>query len=66
VPFWLAWVMFCNPLTYGMAALRRSLYLAHPVAAGAVPTLAPALGITILFGVVTLLAAVYTARQQTL
>jgi len=66
VPFWLAWVMFCNPLTYGMAALRRSLYLAHPVTAGAVPALAPALGITILFGVVALLAAVYTARQQTL
>jgi ABC-2 type transport system permease protein len=65
-PFWLAWVMRCNPLTYGMAALRRSLYLAHPVADGAVPALAPALGITVLFGVVTLLAAVYTARQQTL
>jgi ABC-2 type transport system permease protein len=66
VPLWLAWVMCCNPLTYGMAALRRSLYLAHPIAAGAVPALAPALGITVLFGVATLLAAVYTARQQAL
>src|SRR5215471_18250406 len=64
VPLWLAWVMRCNPLTYGMAALRRSLYLAQPITAGAVPPLAPALGITVLFGVVTLLAAVYTARQQ--
>ena len=58
--------MRCNPLTYGIAALRRSLYLVHPAAAGAVPGLAPALGITVLFGVVTLLAAVYTARQSTL
>jgi ABC-2 type transport system permease protein len=66
VPLWLAWVMRCNPLTYGMAALRRSLYLAYPTAAGAVPALAPALGITVLFGVVTLLAAVHTARQQAL
>ena len=66
VPFWLAWVMRCNPLTYGMAALRRSLYLDHPIAAGAVPALAPALGITVLFGAVTLLAAVHTARQQAL
>ena len=66
VPLWLAWVMRCNPLTYGVAALRRSLYLAHPIAAGAVPPLAPALGITVLFGVVTLLAAVHTARQQAL
>ena len=54
------------PLTYGMAALRRSLYLAHPIAPGAVPPLAPALGITVLFGVVTLLAAVHTARQRAL
>ncbi len=66
VPLWLLWVMRGNPLTYGIAALRRSLYLAHPAAAGAVPGLAPALGITVLFGVVTLLAAVYTARQSTL
>lgn len=66
VPLWLLWVMRCNPLTYGIAALRRSLYLAHPAAAGAVPALAPALGLTLLFGVVTLLAAVYTARQSTL
>ena len=66
VPLWLVWVMHCNPLTYGMAALRRSLYLARPAAAGAVPALAPALGITVLFGVVTLLVAVHTARQNTL
>jgi len=66
VPLWLLWVMRCNPLTYGIAALRRSLYLAHPAAVGAVPSLAPALGLTVLFGVVTLLAAVYTARQSAL
>ena len=65
-PLWLLWVMRGNPLTYGIAALRRSLYLAHPAAAGAVPALAPALGVTLFFGVVTLLAAVYTARQSTL
>ncbi len=65
-PLWLVWVMHCNPLTYGMAALRRSLYLARPAAAGAVPALAPALGITVLFGVATLLVAVHTARQNAL
>lgn len=65
-PLWLAWVMHCNPLTYGMAALRRSLYLAHPAAVGAIPALAPALGLTVLFGVVALLAAVHTARQNAL
>ena len=27
---WLTWMMMVNPLTYGMAALRRSLYLGDP------------------------------------
>jgi ABC-2 type transport system permease protein len=66
VPVWLAWVMWVNPLTYGMAALRRCLYLSQTVAAGAVPALAPALGVTVLFGVVTLVVAVYTAQRRTL
>ena len=65
-PSWLVWVMRCNPLTYGMAALRRSLYLAHPMPVGAVPPLVPALAITILFGIVTFLVAVRTARQNAL
>lgn len=66
VPVWLAWVMWINPLTYGMAALRRCLYLGQTAAAGAVPPLAPALGVTLLFGVVTLLVAVYTAQRRPL
>jgi ABC-2 type transport system permease protein len=65
-PSWLVWVMYCNPLTYGMAALRRSLYLAHPMPVGAVPALVPALAITLLFGIVTFLVAVRTARQHAL
>ena len=35
-------------------------------AVGTVPALAPALGLTVFFGVVTLLAVVYTARQSVL
>jgi len=65
-PVWLAWIMRCNPPTYGVAALRRSLYLAEPVAAGAVPALGPALGVILLFGVLTLLGAVQTARQSSM
>ena len=64
VPVWLAWIMWINPLTYGMAALRRCLYLTQTTAVGAVPALAPALGITLLFGAVTLLGAVYTANRS--
>lgn len=65
VPAWLGWTMRLNPLTYGMAALRRCLYLGNPAAAGAVPQLAPALGITVAFGVLAFLAAADAARRST-
>lgn len=64
VPFWLAWVMRVNPLTYGMTALRRCLYLAQPATAGAIPSLTPSMSITLLFGALTLLGAVYTANRS--
>src|ERR687887_724784 len=38
---WLRWAMQVNPLTYGMAALRRCLYLTNPGVAGQLPALAP-------------------------
>ena len=66
VPVWLAWVMRINPLTYGMAALRRCLYLTHTTAAGAaglVSPLLPSLAVTVFFGLVTLFAAVSAARR---
>jgi ABC-2 type transport system permease protein len=66
VPVWLVWIMRLNPLTYGMAALRRCLYLTQTTAAGTVPALAPALAVTVLFGVITLAAAIYTAKRSTL
>jgi ABC-2 type transport system permease protein len=64
VPVWLEWAMRVNPLTYGMAALRRSLYLGNAAAAGAVPHLAPALGITVLFGFLAFIAAADAARRS--
>jgi ABC-2 type transport system permease protein len=66
VPVWLAWIMQINPLTYGMAALRRGLYLSQVKAAGTVPALAPAFGVILLFGILSLLAAVYTAKRSAL
>ena len=64
VPSWLGWTMRLNPLTYGMAALRRCLYLGDPLAAGAVPALTPALGITLGFGLLAFAAAVEAARRS--
>lgn len=64
VPAWLAWVMRLNPLTYGVAALRRCLYLGNPPLAGEVPALIPSLAITALFAVVTFAAATGVARRS--
>jgi ABC-2 type transport system permease protein len=56
----LAWVMRLDPLTYGLAALRRCL---APEAVG-IPALLPSLGVTVLFAAASLAAAVATARRS--
>jgi ABC-2 type transport system permease protein len=66
VPVWLQWVMRLDPLTYGVAALRRCLYLENAALAGEVPPLLPSLALTLLFGVVAFVAAVATARRTAL
>ncbi len=62
----LAWLMAVNPLTYGVAALRRSLYLAEPAIAGPIPELLPALAVTFAFAAVTFAVATYTANRKVL
>lgn len=61
---WLGWLMQLNPLTYGMAALRRCLYLGAPAAVGRIPPLGPSLAITAAFCVITFLAATAVARRS--
>ncbi|MFQ5881892.1 MAG: ABC transporter permease [Candidatus Methylomirabilales bacterium] len=65
VPPWLRWAMRLDPLTYGVAALRRCLYLGSPGAAGEVPPLVPSLVVTVLFGILAFVAAARTARRST-
>ncbi len=65
-PAWLEWIMKANPMTYGMAALRRTLYLGSPGATGGVeafPSLTASLAIVALFGAVTLALAARLARR---
>ncbi len=64
-PGWLGWVMRLNPLTYGMAALRRALYLAAPAAIGDVPPFAASLLVTVAFAGATFAAATAVARRAT-
>jgi ABC-2 type transport system permease protein len=61
----LRWLMTLNPLTYGMAALRRSLYWAQPAAvAAAIPALVPSLLLSLAFAVVAFAAAARGARRS--
>ncbi len=65
VPGWLAWTMKFNPLTYGLAAFRHSLYLdttTKAFAEGAPWALS--LLITSLFCVLTYVGATFTASAQ--
>jgi ABC-2 type transport system permease protein len=64
VPKWIGWTMRINPLTYGMAAIRRCLYLGSATVAGAVPALGPSLAITVLFGLLAFVAATGAARRS--
>lgn len=64
-PWWIAWIMTVDPLTYGIALLRRAFYLANPAAAGQLPPAAISLGITLLFCLATAAAAVGSARRGT-
>jgi ABC-2 type transport system permease protein len=61
---WLGWLMQLNPLTYGMAALRRCLYLGAPAAVGRIPALAPSLAVTAGFCAVAFAGAIAVARRS--
>ena len=64
LPIWVEWTMRLNPLTYGMAALRRCLYLGNPAAAGEVPGLALALAVTVAFCIASFVGAVAATRGR--
>ena len=65
VPGWLAWTMKFNPLSYGLAVFRHSLYLDTTTKAfGVVPSWTFSLLITSLFCILTYVGATFTASAQ--
>ena len=64
VPGWLAWTMKLNPLMYGLAAFRQSLYLNTATAVGEVPSWTLSMLITGLFCVLTYVGATFTASAE--
>jgi ABC-2 type transport system permease protein len=57
---WMAWVMKCNPLTYGVTAIRRGLYWEQPESHALL-----AMGITAAFAVVMLALSLLATRRVT-
>jgi ABC-2 type transport system permease protein len=63
---WLAWVMAVNPLTYGVAGLRRLMHAGEATAlADGLPSLATCLSVTGLFCAISVGLAVYLTGRQT-
>jgi ABC-2 type transport system permease protein len=57
-------VMLLNPLTYGLAALRRAMYLGDPRATVALPGLGVSLIVSILFAIVMFVLASAIASRK--
>ncbi len=62
-PAWLRWTMRLNPLSYGMAALRRSLYLGATTAASSAPGFMTPLAVTLAFSAATFILAASVAKR---
>jgi len=65
VPTWLYWTMRLNPLSYGMIALRRGLYLGEPVRFCTISAFRWSVVISLAFAIVMFAAATRTAQRST-
>jgi ABC-2 type transport system permease protein len=64
LPAPLQMVMWLDPLTYGVAALRRCLFTGDPSMLADVPSLGTSLAVTAGFGLVSLVGATVVARRS--
>jgi ABC-2 type transport system permease protein len=63
VPAWLAWIIAVNPLTYGVAALRRILYLEHPETVSDLPGLGASIAVVTVFALAMVSAAHFSVTH---
>lgn len=69
VPFWLAWIMYFNPVTYGVAAVRRSMYWESQSSPGgylldALPPMNLSITVLLGFSLGIFLLAVWVANKR--
>ncbi len=62
-PRWIQAIIRANPLTYGVGAVRRILYLGGPQAAADLPSLTACIVISALFGFLAFSATTYLAAR---
>jgi ABC-2 type transport system permease protein len=65
VPGWLGWTMRLNPLSYGMTALRKGLYLGEPVSFCSLAEFRWSVLISIAFALAMFAAATRVANRST-
>ncbi|MFQ5507642.1 MAG: ABC transporter permease, partial [Planctomycetota bacterium] len=61
---WVKWVMYANPLTYGLAGLRHMLYLDNESVRAAMPALWLCVVVTLACALLTLAGAARAARRR--
>jgi ABC-2 type transport system permease protein len=64
-PAVLSWLMWVNPLTYGVAALREALYAGQPHGMGSLPNFVLSATVACLFALATFVLAARVARRAT-
>ncbi len=64
LPMWLSWIMTLNPLTYGVAALRRCLYGANTSWVWDLPPLGLSVTITLLFGLMFFVLSIWMVGKR--
>jgi ABC-2 type transport system permease protein len=63
---WLSWVIAANPLTYGVAGLRRMLYAGSPLrVAPGLPALPVCIAVTLLFCLTCIAISAWLANRRT-
>jgi len=62
-PAWLKWVIMVNPLTYGLAAVRWSMYGVEKASGMNLPSMPVSFGISAAFSIVMFIAAIVMTRR---
>jgi ABC-2 type transport system permease protein len=64
-PAFVGWVMMCNPVTYGVAALRQGLYWSQPLMTTDLPSKTVTMTVTVAFALVMFVWCNLAARRTT-